>query len=282
MKSLDPDRSLVLLKAAGQVPHEGGQRFAKGSWEYRVIRAWIADGAQRDPGGRRRARSRSGPQSRGSSDRARRAGSRSWPGSPTAPKPTDAVLRPPRARQMPSPRSLPRGSSAACDRATRRWSPPITAGRRGSRVMSRRDGASPIPTFPASDFVDREVYAKLRRTGHRALGAGLGRRVPPPGNARRDRHAADAGRGPRVLGDRSPDKRSRKIDGCSRTRCTPRSGRRVTSTSPAATSPRWKGPDDLRPRRAGLWHDWFRATVRRQHPLRPDRPRRALRDQPRR
>jgi hypothetical protein len=46
---LDPDRSLILLKATGQVPHEGGQRFAPGSWEYRVIRAWIADGARRDP-----------------------------------------------------------------------------------------------------------------------------------------------------------------------------------------------------------------------------------------
>src|SRR5262249_22929030 len=45
---LDPDRSLVLLKATGQVPHEGAQRFAPGSWEYRAIRAWIADGALRD------------------------------------------------------------------------------------------------------------------------------------------------------------------------------------------------------------------------------------------
>ncbi len=46
---IGPARSLVLLKATGQVPHEGGQRFAPGSWEYRVIRAWIADGARRDP-----------------------------------------------------------------------------------------------------------------------------------------------------------------------------------------------------------------------------------------
>ena len=43
-----------------------------------------------------------------------------------------------------------------------------------------------------------------------------------------------------------------------------------------------EGPDELRPRRARLWHDWFRQAVRREHSLRPDRPRRALRDQPRR
>src|SRR5262245_28124293 len=47
---LEPDRSLLLLKATGQVPHEGGRRFAPGSWESRVILAWIAGGARRDPG----------------------------------------------------------------------------------------------------------------------------------------------------------------------------------------------------------------------------------------
>src|SRR5262245_45943417 len=45
----EPERSLVLLKATGQVPHEGGRRFARESWEYRVVRAWIASGAKRDP-----------------------------------------------------------------------------------------------------------------------------------------------------------------------------------------------------------------------------------------
>jgi hypothetical protein len=46
---INPDRSLVLLKPTGQIPHEGGQRFKIDLWEYRVIRAWIAQGAKRDP-----------------------------------------------------------------------------------------------------------------------------------------------------------------------------------------------------------------------------------------
>ncbi len=46
---ISPDRSLILLKPTGQIPHEGGQRFAVSSWEYQVIRAWIAAGARRDP-----------------------------------------------------------------------------------------------------------------------------------------------------------------------------------------------------------------------------------------
>src|SRR5262249_53485555 len=41
----DPDQSLSLLKATGQVRHEGGVRFTKDSWQYQVLRQWIADGA---------------------------------------------------------------------------------------------------------------------------------------------------------------------------------------------------------------------------------------------
>lgn len=47
---VDPDRSLILRKAAAIVPHEGGRRIEKNSWEYRVIRSWIAQGARRRPG----------------------------------------------------------------------------------------------------------------------------------------------------------------------------------------------------------------------------------------
>jgi hypothetical protein len=44
-----PDQSLLLLKAAGQVPHEGGVRFNKSSLEYGILRAWIATGCRTDP-----------------------------------------------------------------------------------------------------------------------------------------------------------------------------------------------------------------------------------------
>ncbi|MEZ5299189.1 MAG: DUF1549 and DUF1553 domain-containing protein [Verrucomicrobiales bacterium] len=45
----DPAQSLFLRKATGQVEHEGGERFAAGSAEYRVLRDWIAQGANDDP-----------------------------------------------------------------------------------------------------------------------------------------------------------------------------------------------------------------------------------------
>src|SRR5438105_11460003 len=47
----DPDYSLVLRKASGQVPHGGGKRFDKNSWPYQVMRAWIAAGCPRGGSG---------------------------------------------------------------------------------------------------------------------------------------------------------------------------------------------------------------------------------------
>jgi hypothetical protein len=39
-----PEQSLILLKATGMVPHEGGIRFSSQSLEYRLLHRWIARG----------------------------------------------------------------------------------------------------------------------------------------------------------------------------------------------------------------------------------------------
>jgi hypothetical protein len=41
---VEPDRSLLLLKATGQVEHGGGKRIAKDSWQYELFRDWIVAG----------------------------------------------------------------------------------------------------------------------------------------------------------------------------------------------------------------------------------------------
>jgi hypothetical protein len=46
-----PDQSLLLLKATGQVPHEGGIRINLRSDEYSTLRSWISDGCLPDPPG---------------------------------------------------------------------------------------------------------------------------------------------------------------------------------------------------------------------------------------
>lgn len=42
---LEPENSLLLLKATAQLAHDGGQRFATGSPEYDLFLAWLRDGA---------------------------------------------------------------------------------------------------------------------------------------------------------------------------------------------------------------------------------------------
>jgi hypothetical protein len=46
----NPDKSLLLLKPTGQLPHGGKTRFGRHSWQYDLLRTWIAQGAKRKPG----------------------------------------------------------------------------------------------------------------------------------------------------------------------------------------------------------------------------------------
>jgi hypothetical protein len=43
-----PEQSLLLLKATGEVPHEGGARFGRDSAFYRMLLQWIKEGARDD------------------------------------------------------------------------------------------------------------------------------------------------------------------------------------------------------------------------------------------
>ena len=43
-----PEKSLLLEKAAGRVPHSGGRVFPEDSPYYQTLRSWIAGGAPRD------------------------------------------------------------------------------------------------------------------------------------------------------------------------------------------------------------------------------------------
>ncbi|MCC6235538.1 MAG: DUF1549 domain-containing protein, partial [Verrucomicrobiales bacterium] len=45
VNAASPDESLILLKATGAAPHEGGQRTPFGSDSYAILRQWVADGA---------------------------------------------------------------------------------------------------------------------------------------------------------------------------------------------------------------------------------------------
>lgn len=46
VQRMQPDQSLLLLKATSRLTHEGGKRFDPDSWEYETLLKWIASGAQ--------------------------------------------------------------------------------------------------------------------------------------------------------------------------------------------------------------------------------------------
>jgi hypothetical protein len=48
---LDPSASLILAKAQGLIPHQGGRRFAPNSAAAKILAAWIAEGLPDDPAG---------------------------------------------------------------------------------------------------------------------------------------------------------------------------------------------------------------------------------------
>ncbi len=43
-----PERSLILVKGANQIAHEGGKKLDPKNWEYQVLRDWISAGLPRD------------------------------------------------------------------------------------------------------------------------------------------------------------------------------------------------------------------------------------------
>ena len=280
---LDPDRSLVLLKATGQVPHEGGSGSRPGRGSIGVIRAWIAGGAQARPvAARALGRSRSGlPKSRlerpGGTGRlavvARFADGAEADVTPFC----DLRVRDAAVADV---------SNAGIVRGLRPGDTAVVASYNGlvaaARVLVPTGRTVTVPDVPASDLIDREVFAKLRTLGIAPSGpaadAEFLRRVtldvigtlPTPGEVRA------------FLADGSCDKRSKTIDGLLAhpmhaalwaTRYLDITGCDVDRHGRARRAPRPPGPALAR---------LVPQAVRREHALRPDRPRRPLRDQPRR
>jgi hypothetical protein len=52
VNAIEPEKSLLLLKATGAVAHEGGKRFGPDSPEYAALLAWLRDGAPDSAGPR--------------------------------------------------------------------------------------------------------------------------------------------------------------------------------------------------------------------------------------
>jgi hypothetical protein len=206
------DQSLLLLKATGQLPHEGGKRLEVGSAEYQVLRQWLAAGAPLD-----RPETSAAPRlsvllpsqtvKRGTSFRLRvQAGFR------------DGTTEDVTALCSFESRD---GTVATVDRlgnvkAIDVGETVVIARYRGDPVMAQvlvpAEPQGEFPTVKEYNFIDRNILAKLRRlnihpadvcddlTFLRRISLDVVGALPTPDDVRA------------FLADNSPDKRARKID----------------------------------------------------------------------
>jgi len=259
----NPAQSLLLLKPTTQLPHEGGQRFAKDSWQYRLLREWIGRGAKWgsgdgsvkrldvQPGEHRFSQPRESVQLRvivefgdgTREDMTAFCEYRVKDDYVAEVSPTGEV------------RGLRPGDTA------------VVVAYRGNLATARVYVPAPVapgfvyPKVPEANFIDHEVFAKLRLLNvipsELSSDAEFLRRVtidtigslPTPHEVRA------------FLANTSPDKRFRKIDSL------------LASPMHAAL---WatklcditgnnidvmEEPAELAPKRAKMWHDWFRKRI---------------------
>jgi hypothetical protein len=255
---INPDRSLVLLKPTGQIPHEGGQRFKIDSWEYRVIRAWIAQGAKRDPlrAAVERIEIRPGVLNleRPGGNGRLSVVARFADGEEADVTPFCELRIRDDAVAMVSPGGKIRGLRPGDTAIVASYNDRLAS----VRVTVPTGRVVTIPDVPECDAIDRVIFTKLRTLGigpsRPSSDAEFLRRVtldiigtlPSPQDVRA------------FLGDVAADKRSMKINellahpmhaALWATRFLDITGCDVKAM---------EGPDDLRARRAQMWHDWFR------------------------
>ncbi len=259
----DPESSLVLLKASGQVPHGGGKRFDRGSWQYRVLRDWIAQGARREAGSGRVTNLRVLPEERalrGPGETANLKVVAEYADGTQADVTRFADFR---ARDD----SVADVSPLGQVRGLRPGDTPIIVSYRANLATARvlvpfpAAGGSAYLRVPENNFIDREVFAKLRRLNilpsdlsgdaeflRRLIIDAVGR-LPTPEEVRA------------FLADARPDKRRREID---RLLADPLHAALWATRFCDVTAcdvDVMDGPPELRAKRARMWHDWFRKRV---------------------
>ncbi|HEX4589487.1 MAG TPA: DUF1549 domain-containing protein [Gemmataceae bacterium] len=257
----DPDHSLMLLKATGQVPHGGGRRIVLGSWEYRVLRDWITDGCRHQPGSGTVARLEVEP----------REFDFHRPGEETDVR-VRAIFADGSAADVAAfcefrvkDESVAEVTDRGRVKAVRPGDTAVIVAYRGTvaamRVYIPVPAERRTPNSEHGSAIDRSVIAKLRRLNIEPSGLSSDeeflRRVtidaigslPTPDDVRS------------FLADRRPDKRSRKID---ELLAHPRHAALWASKFCDITGcnvETMDGPPEVRPKLAQMWHDWFRVRL---------------------
>ncbi|MBM3994955.1 MAG: DUF1553 domain-containing protein [Planctomycetes bacterium] len=208
----DPDASLLLRKATGDLPHVGGKRMSADSPEYKLLRAWIAAGALLDAAGPARLvqlrvspaehSAKIGERYRLKVDATFADGAREDVSALCSYETLDkhvAVVEADGQVHI-------KGAGDAAVIVRYRATPAIAS------VLVPRPGNDPFPEYTPSNFIDKHVISKLKRlnvppspladetTFLRRVTLDVTGELPTPDEIRA------------FLSDKSADKRARKID----------------------------------------------------------------------
>lgn len=267
---INPEQSLVLLKATGKAPHDGSVRFGSDSWQFKVVKTWIAGGAKWTPGSGAVADLRVDADELVVVERGRsrplRVTARFADGSEEVVtafcefKVADDAVAEVTTLGVVSARQPGDTSLVVSYRGVVR----------GLRVVvpAELPPGQVVPEWPDAGFIDREVLAKLRVMrmipAEPASDSEFLRRVtidtigtlPTPDEVRA------------FLADASPDKRRRKIDelldhplhsAVWATRFSDITGNNADALNGV--------PGPLRARYSQMWHDWLRKRFRDNAPF---------------
>jgi hypothetical protein len=264
----EPDRSLILLKPSGQLSHGGRKRFDKDSWQYRVLRSWIAGGGRREVGSGqiRRLSVTPGEQTfRGPGERTRLAVEAEFADSGRADVTAFCEFR---AKDD----SIAEVSPSGEVRGLRPGDTAVVVSYGGELTVARVNVPFPAvsgagyPQIPEWTFIDREVFAKLRRLNivpsELSSDAELLRRmtIDTIGSLPSPQEVRD------FLADSRPDKRNRKIEELLAHPLHAALWATKFCDITACNVDVMDIPGELRPKRAKMWHDWFRRRVAENRP----------------
>ncbi len=259
----DPENSLLLLKATGAVEHGGGLRFSKDSWQYRIFKEWMKSGA---------------PWQAGSGEVKKI----------TITPPEFAFQKPNESCQLEVKANFADGSTvditSFCDfrtnddavadvtnlgqiRALKAGGTAIIVSYRGNvipvRILVPLDlpAGFAYPKVPEVNFIDREVFARLRRLNmvpsdlssdeeflRRVTIDTLGC-LPSPEEIRA------------FLADKSPDKRAKKIDALLAHPLHAALWATKFSDITGNDTLALENPQPMKSKRSQMWHDWFKKRV---------------------
>lgn len=261
-----PDASLMLLKATGQVPHGGGKRMDKDSWSYQVLREWIAAGAPRVAGAGEVKRMEVTPKEL----LVAKAGDSGK---------FNVVVE--------YADGTKEDVTCFCDfRINDDYVAVAVVGGAAGEVKTIRAGQSPViityrgkvqsahilvqvpqptdfkyPEVPEVNYVDREVFAKLKKLKI------VPSKLSDDGEFLRRVYIDTIGQLPTpdevraFVADTSADKRATKIDELLKHPLHAALWATKFSDITGNTIDQYDPRDVLRPKRAKMWHDWFRKRI---------------------